>query len=211
MRKALTYTSFLATSILVILAFVTATTFLQLGIAVVIYPFVAYFAYRIFMVRGQKAPAPAIQIAPSSQTESKTLDIVDSENKPDKLVADIDKRAFLKVIGATGISFFLFSLLNRRTESLFFGGGGPGISSLTDDAGNKINPAERQPTDSYTISEIDDEYIAFYGFTNKEGAWFIMREDPEDGSFRYAKGESDFAGNWSKREEINYDYYHNVF
>ena len=116
-------------------------------------------------------------------------------------VADIDKRAFLKLIGATGISFFLFSLLGRRVEVPFFG---RAVESGT-------NPVEGQPTDGYKISEIDDNTITYYGFTNKDGAWLIMREDTEASSFRYVKGDLEFSGNWSNRENLKYDYFHEVF
>lgn len=211
MRKVLTYSSFVITSILVILAFVTATTYTQLGVAIILYPLFAFFAYKLFLVKNDKVPAVSIQspvVKPAEKAEIETVKV----KKENVSVADIDKRVFLKLIGATGISFFLFSLFNRRTEALFFGSSaGPGISTLTDEVGNKINPAERQPMDNYTISEIDDNYVAFYGFTNKDGAWFIMKEDPDDGSFRYIKGESSFSNNWVNRNDLVYDYYHNIF
>jgi hypothetical protein len=159
MRKALTYSSFAITSLLVILAFITATTYTQLGIAVVLYPFLAFFAYKLFIVKTQKLPAVSYQ-PPAVKSEEKT------EAKSDNVsVADFDKRAFLKLIGATGISFFLFSLLNRRVGNQLFGGSDlPGISTLTDVSGNKIDPSERQLLDGYIISEIDEGYVAYYGF-----------------------------------------------
>lgn len=212
MRKTLTYSSFVITSLLVILAFVTATTYTQLGVAVVLYPLLAYFAYKLFMVRNRKVPEIPVQLPSIKPTKKVKIETANAEKGEGAVVADIEKRAFLKLIGATGISFFLLSLFNRRTDGLFFGkSAGPGISALEDGTGNKINPAERQPTDSFQISEIDDSFVAFYGFTNKDGAWFIMKEDPDNGSFRYIKGESDFSGNWTSREDLNYDYYHNVF
>ncbi len=174
MRKTLTYSSFIITSLLVILAFVTATTYTQLGIAIVLYPIVAFFAYKLFIVRDAKTPAVALQpptVQPIEKAEVKAVE----PKKDDVSIKDIDKRAFLKLIGATGISFFLFSLFNRRTEALYFGrSSAPGISVLTDDKRNKINPAERNPTDGFQISEIDDRDIVFYGFINTYGAWYIM-------------------------------------
>ncbi len=104
-------------------------------------------------------------------------------------ISDANKRDFLKILGATGLSFFLFSIFNRRPETPFFGGStGSGTTALIDSEGNKVEPAEKTPTDGYKISEIDDSLIAFYGFTDKDGAWFIMREDSETGSIRYSKG-----------------------
>lgn len=214
MRKTLTYSSFVTISLLVILAFVTAKTYTQLGVAVILYPPLVYFAYKLFMRKAQKGvPVATVQPSVKPVEEVKVEEVETVKAKKENVgVADIEKRAFLKLIGAAGISLFLFSIFNRRSETLFFGkAAGSGRNSLEDSTGNKINPAERQPTDSYQISEIDDGFVAFYGFTNKDGAWYIMREDPDEGSFRYIKGESNFSGNWIKREDLSYAYYHNVF
>ncbi|MBN1168251.1 hypothetical protein JXA63_00015 [Candidatus Woesebacteria bacterium] len=214
MKKTLTYTSFFITSLLVILAFITATTYVQLGVAVILYPLAAFFAYKLFMVKN--CPKEAEKVFEEKHTDivkaKEKIKTLSNDKEEVKVVADIDKRAFLKIIGATGISFFLFSLLNRKSQGLLFGNSNqPGIASLTDGDGNKINPAERQPTDNYQIAQIDEGYIAYYGFTNVSGGWFIMKEDPDEGSFRYIKGGSDFSGSWEKRESLNYDYFDRVF
>lgn len=210
MKKSLTYFSFLITSLLVILAFVTATTYIQLGIAIALYPLIALFAYKLFVVRDTPTPLVPMEPAPIfSESVQKTQQIHTSGEGVK--VSDIDKRAFLKLIGATGISFFLFSLFNKRTGvSLFPDSTGPGVSTLTDNVGNKINPAEREPIDGYQISEIDYSDISYYGFINKNGAWYIMKED-EEGSFRYIKGTTDFPTNWADRTNLSYDYYHTIF
>jgi hypothetical protein len=208
MRKALAYTSFIITTVLVILAFVTATTYVQLGVAIVLYPLLAFFAYKLFIVNNKVQrisvePLPAI---PVNNSQVETL------QKDEIKITDIDKRAFLKLIGATGLSYLLFTLIGRRVGTRFFGNEtGLGITSLTDNSGNKINPAESHPTDSYIISEIDDSYNSYYGFINNKGAWYIMKENPENGTFRYARGEENFSGNWAARDTLNYDYYYKVF
>jgi|CXWL01.1.fsa_nt_gi hypothetical protein len=118
------------------------------------------------------------------------------------IVSDNSKREFLKLLGATGISFFLFSLFNRRPQTPFF----------TNPLGpTPTAPADTEPTDGYKISEIDDSAIAFYGFTNKDGGWYIMREDSETGSIRYSKGETNFTNSWTNREGLSYDYFNNTF
>ena len=211
MRKVLTYSSFVITSLLVVLAFVTATTYTQLGVAVVLYPFITFFAYKLFMVKSQKVPVVAAQLPLVNQIKEVEVETANIEKRANTIVADIDKRALLKIIGATGISFFLFSLLNRRPGAQFFGGTGQGISVLTDGSGKKVDPSERQPMDGYVISEIDEGFIAYYGFTNNSAAWYIMKEDPDEGSFRYIKGGSSFESNWVSRENLNYDYFHNIF
>ena len=218
MRKTLTYSSFVITSLLVILAFVTATTYTQLGVAVILYPLFAFFAYKLFIVKNPIAPGipvqlPQVKPTKKDETEEEVEEVEKVKLKrEDTVIADIDRRAFLKIIGATGISFFLFSLFNRRTGGMFSGRATePGISALTDGAGIKIDPAERQPLDSFQISEIDDNFVSFYGFINSGGAWFIMKEDPDEGTFRYTKGDAHFSENWANRGDLNYNYYHNVF
>ena len=183
-------------------AFVTATNYIQLGIAIVFYPLLAYFVLKTFPRKAVPIPVVIVQepvSAPKSERESVGI-------------ADIDKRAFLKLIGGVGLSLFLFSLFSKKAEGLFFKNlPSQGLVTLQDTGGNKIDPSQHQPTDGYRISEIDDDTITFYGFTNKDGAWFIMREDTDTGSFRYVRGDVNLASNWSNRKNLSYDYYNNVF
>lgn len=201
MRKTVTYPSFVIVSFLVILIFVTAQSYTQLGVAVVLYILLAYFALKIFPRKAWKTPVIAIQSAAKSARKAEPVE-----------VTDIDKRAFLKLIGAAGISFFFFSLIGRRVPG-FMGGTttGNGVTMLQDPGGNTINPAQHHPTDGYKIAEIDDDATTYYGFTNKDGAWLIMKEDTDTSSFRYAKGDSSFPTGWSRRERLSYDYFYNVF
>ena len=127
-------------------------------------------------------------------------------------IADIDKRVFLKLVGATGLSFFLFSIFNKRTQTPLFGNTSElGTTSLIDINGKKIDPPEKTPTDGYTISEIDDDTIAFYGFIKNDGAWYIMREDSDTGSIRYVRGDGEFTSNWVNRKQLKYNYFNDVF
>ena len=118
---------------------------------------------------------------------------------------------FLKLIGSAGLSLFMFTLFTKRAEAAFFGSvPGPGTVSIKDSAGNKIDPSEKQPTDGYKITELDDSVPAYYGFINKDGAWFIQKED-SNGSYRYTKGPSGFTTSWTNRASLTYDYFDNVF
>lgn len=210
MRKFLIYLTFSLASLILAGAFITSDSYLQLGIATLLYPLMAFLFYKLFIQKAQPSVV-TVPIADQSQAQNlpeKTVQI----QKEVGGITDTDKRDFLKMIGAAGISFFLFSIFNRKTGSMFFQEPQKlGSTSLEDASGNKIDPAVCQPTDSYIISEIDESYVSYYGFTNKEGGWFIMRENPDNGTFRYARGSSDFSGNWTSRENQNYDYYHNVF
>jgi hypothetical protein len=139
--------------------------------------------------------------------------------KPESSVLDHDRRRFLKLLGGTGISIFILSLLNpKQAGAAFFGSvPGPGTVSFKDSNGIKINPAEKQPTDGYKISRLDDissGTYAYYGFVNKDGHWYIQRETlsgDNAGDYGYFKGTSDFADNWEDRDTLVYDDFENIF
>jgi len=210
MRKALTYSSFTVASLLVVLMFMTAGSYLQLGIAVILYPLLIFFAYKIFLDKGIKIAAP-VTIVKEPQLEPSETPVVNESTGSEKVIADIDKRAFLKLIGATGLSYFLFSLLGRRVEPVLFGQSGGFNTSLLGDP-NQSKALTPNPTEDYRISEIDDIGItSYYGFTRVDGSWFIMRGEQETGSYRYVKGDSDFSVNWERRDKLNYDYFHKTF
>jgi hypothetical protein len=198
-RKLLIYLAFAIATAVVIIAFVTAKTYIQLAIAAALYPLVAYFAFYLFSrhqkpaVKSEPAPQPAVVKSPTK--DSRVVDII-----------DFDRRAFLKLIGATGLSFFLFSLLGRRVETLLFNQ--PSDSGTASTTG-QVGPVS--PTEGYRISEIDDGETAYYGFTAQDRSWLIMREDPSEGSFRYARGEVNFPSYWARRQSLNYSYFHELF
>lgn len=122
------------------------------------------------------------------------------------------RRQFIKVIGGTSIGLLLASLINpRRAEAAFFGSvPGPGTVALKDTNNVKIDPAIKSPTDAYGISQVDDASPSYYGFVNKDGAWYITREE-EDGSYRYCKGALNFSGNWGNRGSLSYNYFNTAF
>lgn len=204
MRKALTYFSFATASLVVILAFVTAKTYTQLGIAVALYPLLAFFAFKIFPISTSvhlNKPIEKQQPAPVNEPKS-----------DEPVVVDIDRRAFLKLIGGTGLSIFIFSLLGRRFENFLFDrslGSGTALNNYP--AQNENNTVQASPTEGYNISEIDEGIVTYYGFINNTGGWLIMKEDTDTSSFRYAKGNSNFPKNWNSREILKYDYFHNLF
>lgn len=212
MKKTLTGCGFVMASLAMIILFVSATTYIQLVVAILLYPLLAFLVYKAFpdLTRDVPSKKPVTTVRP---TILKSTEKAETGEKGKTGIIDIDKRTFLKLIGGAGLSLFLFALFNKRSENLFFKSlpGGSGSVSLEDAAGNKIDPAQRNPTDGYSISEIDDNIIAYFGFTNKDGAWFIMREDAETGAIRYTKADSNFPGNWSNRGNLKYDYFGNIF
>lgn len=206
MSKMLTYLGFVILCAAVILGFTTARTYTQLAAPVLLYPLLAYLALRMFPRR-----------APTPKAELKIVETVKADeelSEDDATIADNDKRELLKMIGVAGVSFFLYTLLNRRSETAFFGRiNGPAVTALEDASGKKINPATDQPLDGFTISDIDDRdaYIAYLGFIKIDGSWYITEQNSENGSFRYVKGTSNYASSWSNRRNLNYGLYQNVF
>lgn len=211
MRRILVYSSFIIGCLAVIVAFTTSTTYTQLGIAILLYLPLTYFAFKIFAgsFRGGGNPKKSLI---TIQVPAKPHEEVPKVKQDQVYVADVDKRTFLKLIGATGLSFFLFSLLGRRVDSLLFGNGsGSNTNSIgTVDPGNQADQAGVLPAE-YKITDIDDNIVSYYGFTKRDGEWLIMRQDTQTNSFRYAKGDSGFSQNWTRREKLQYDYYYKLF
>lgn len=132
---------------------------------------------------------------------------------PENTIAETDRRLFLKLVGSTGLSLFFMAVLGKKSaQAAFFGSvPGPGTVAIKNSAGTPIDPAEAQPTDGYTITEVDDSSTpSYYGFVHKTGAWYITKEDAT-GGYRYAKGASAFSTSWTGRAGLTYDYFDNVF
>lgn len=128
-------------------------------------------------------------------------------------VSDDNRRVFLKLIGSTGLSLIFMAVLGKKSaQAAFFGSvPGPGTVAVKNIAGDVIDPAEKQSTDGYEISEVDDSgAISYYGFVHKTGAWYITKEDAT-GGYRYAKGPSAFSTGWTGRAGLTYDYFDAVF
>lgn len=205
-RKLVTFYSFIITSFLAISGILSASSFVELGIAILFTPLAFYFAILMLPRRAHK-----IQI-----DVDEVLDIIPDQIKkiknPDY---DPERRKFLKLIGAAGGSLFLMTVFTRKAEASFFGSmPGPGTLSIKNSSGTTIDPSEKHPTDGYNITEIDDSGVdTYYGYVNKDGAWFIRKELPT-GAYRYIKGSLDFTNattGWPNRTNLAYDYFNLVF
>jgi len=206
-KKILIYYSFIVTTIMALMGFVGATSTPQFISAILFLPLALYFW---FLVLPRKKKALKF-----SQKKPKSTRVTKVKRLPaDKGVLDMDRRTFIKLIGSAGVTVFLFSIFTRRAHGAFFGSvPGPGTVSLKDTSGIQIDPAEEHPTDGYKIAELDDSVPAFYGFTDKDGPWFIMKEG-SGGDYRYTKGSSDFNNvttGWPNRASLTYDYFDVVF
>ncbi len=205
----------ISTTVLTILNFSHIKSLSHFFISLLYLPYPLYFFLTIFhwyQKLNSSRPSlanPTVSISPTlSTTSPQSLPVISSD------VMDQNRRKFLKLIGGTSLSLIVLSLFNpKEAGAAFFGSvPGPGTVSLKDATGAKINPAEKQPTDGYKISQIDDDdYPSYYGYVHKSGAWYIMRED-QFSNYRYTKGISDFAINWELRNlSLTYDYFDTVF
>lgn len=209
MRKAITYSTFTIALLSVIVLFVTAKTYTQLAFAVIAYPAFAFLVLKLFPRNNNNEREITIHLPVHESVETVSADETTTKSKVE--IADVDRRAFLKLIGVAGVSFFLFSLFSKKAQIPFFGKMGSSDSiTIKDTKGIAVDPAERQPLDGYQISEIEDNVIAYYGFINKKGEWYIMKEDTENSSFRYAKGDTGFPQGWTNRNKLKYDYFSNL-
>lgn len=205
-RKLFTFYSFVVTSFLAVSGILSATNYLELATAVLFTPLSLYF---FILMLPKKASRIAIDMEP-------VLDIIPDQIKkiknPDY---DPERRKFLKLIGAAGGSLFLMTVFTRKAEASFFGSmPGPGTLAIKNSSGTTIDPSEKHPTDGYNITEIDDSGLdTYYGYLNKDGAWFI-RKELSTGAYRYAKGASDFTNattGWPNRTSLSYGYFNDIF
>jgi len=193
--KLLTYYGFVVSTLMVATSFLSAKSPIDFAAASLFSPLLIYFILKVIPKRN-RAIVLAREDAPLPVQHGKV---------------DIDRRMFLKAIASAGISVFLFAIFTKKAEAAFFGSvPGPGTVSLKDSAGNKIDPAEKHPTDGYKLTEFDDSGTYTYaGYLKKDSSWFILRDNGT--SYRYAEGATGFASNWTNKGDLTYYYYDEVF
>ena len=211
MKKLLIYYNFIIVSLMVIVGFVSAQSYPQVIAAGFFFPIFIYFGLKVFPRRNRAIHLPGIATVETVPIKAGVLKEDEDIRELKKEGVDIDRRMFLKLIGSAGASVFLFSLFTKKAEAAFFGSvPGPGAVTIKDTTGAKIDPAVKHPTDGYKISRLDDSSPAYYGFTNKDGEWFVMKEDA-DGNYTYAVGTTDFGTNWTGRAGLSYGEYFEKF
>lgn len=70
------------------------------------------------------------------------------------------------------------------------------------------------PTDAYEIADSDTvSTTKYYGFTDADGNWYILRENTTNGTYRYAKGAAAdvYPTQWTNRAALNYVYFYEAF
>jgi hypothetical protein len=217
-KKLVIIYSFIITTIMALTGFLGATTYQELFSAVLFYPLAAYFWFLIMPRRSRAIVMPGTEMVVDVKGVNKQGEPLKLKKEPEtegeiKISGKLDKdrRMFLKLIGSAGLSVFMLSIFTKRAQAAFFGSiPGPGTVALKDSNDVVIDPAKHHPTDGYNINQLDDSTPAYYGFTDKDGNWFIMREDAS-GNYRYTRGGTDFTTNWTNRATLSYDYFDVIF
>jgi len=201
-RRIVIYYCFVLTTAVVSISFFSSRNFPQLISSLIFSPMAIYFLLLVWPRR--KLALPLVEIV------TKKADIKPLLVPAAKL--DVNRRDFLKLLGSAGILAVILGLFSRRgaIPNLIGNAGGLDSVTLKDSLGNAIDPAQDSPTAGYSISQIDDSVPSYFGFVNKNGSWFIMREG-EDSAFRYVKGDTNFSLNWEDRTDLNYNYFDRVF
>jgi hypothetical protein len=81
-------------------------------------------------------------------------------------------------------------------------------------ADGSIALATEDPLTPYKITDKDDDASPnYFGFTKKDGSWYIMKETVSAGAdtYRYVAGTEDYTTNWTNRASLSYDYFYATF
>ena len=203
--KLIIYYNFILTSIMALMGFLSVNSIPQFISAILFLPLSFYYLLLVIPKKRKALIIPQLKRSP--------------KQSPVKLKSfDTDRRTFLKLIGSAGLSIFMLALFTKKAEAAFFGSvPGPGTVAIKDTTGAQINPAIKHPTDGYKITQLDettDLPNTYYGFVNKDGAWFIMLDDGS-GNYRYRRGDSDFTNDltgWPDRTDLEeYGYFYAIF
>ncbi len=223
MKRIPLYYGFVITILMVALGFLGVKSLPELMSAIFFAPLALYFGLAV-LPRKSKA---VVFARPKSKSKKEAkivppqVEALEEKELPEEGKLELEeefekgfdpqRRAFLKIIGSTGASLFLLSVFTKKAQAAFFGSvPGPGTVALKDTTGAQIDPAIKHPTDGYKISRVDDSTPAYYGYTDKDGQWFIMKEDAS-GNYTYAVGTTDFSDNWDGKGGLSYGEYFEKF
>ena len=218
MKKLLIYYNFVVVSLMIVGGFLGTGSYAQLASAALFFPLAAYFLFLVLPNRSKAIIFPEPQEIKKTKKKKAKTEVLKAEKIEDdgseKKRLDVNRRAFVKLIGSAGVSLFLFSIFTKKAQGAFFGSvPGPGVVALKDTSGTQIDPAIKLPTDGYKISEIDDSSPSYYGFVDKDGDWFIMKES-STGQYKYYKktgSDNDFTTDWPNRGGFTYLYFDSIF
>jgi len=121
-EKLLIYYGFIISGLMVAMGFISSRSLTEILTASLFSPILIYFIGMVIPKRKRAINLPALKAVVIEKEEPKEVTRLKKEG------VDIDRRAFLKLIGTAGMSLFLFSMFTKKAEAAFFGSvPGPGI------------------------------------------------------------------------------------
>jgi len=100
-------------------------------------------------------------------------------------------------------------LMTAQLQALGNTGSNGGGSDI--DTSPLAKEANQDPLAKYKFADLDDDASPnYYGATDSEGNWYILKEDTSAKTLRYATGDEDYATNWTGRVGLSYGYLFDV-
>lgn len=70
----------------------------------------------------------------------------------------------------------------------------------------------KDPRAEFVVSDEDTSSDpVYYGYVDRFGSWYILERNTTNGTYRYAKGTSDYATNWTNRTSLTYQHFFDAF
>lgn len=63
----------------------------------------------------------------------------------------------------------------------------------------------------YPSDQLTSGPVTYNGYLDRDGRWYITEQNTTTGTFRYAKGSSNYSNNWDNRAGLSYGYFNEVF
>lgn len=68
------------------------------------------------------------------------------------------------------------------------------------------------PIAGFRLSDMDDAGDpSYYGYVNRDGAWYILRINSAEKTFRYSANRFGYTTNWTNRNYLVYDRFDVIF
>jgi virulence-associated protein VapD len=124
--------------------------------------------------------------------------------------------AWLQAIAEKEETVYPFTFIDGRVlvEVDRVSGGSGGLNKSESEALISIPEKLEDPLTPYKITDKDDDASPnYFGFTKKDGSWYIMKETVSAGAdtYRYVAGTEDYTTNWTNRASLSYDYFYATF
>lgn len=111
----------------------------------------------------------------------------------------------------------LFFKLPNMTpvKAILIGYDGVNMQVLKSDSSGVLSVNASISEDPLVLYKASDIDIAadtkYYGFIDKDGNWYIIKEVTTAGTFRFVKGSSGYTTAWTARASQSYDYFYTIF